>query len=98
MKYLDQINSPDDLKKIPRDELLVKDLGRIDIRDTLGFDLDRQRIDLVSSALSNKLLDDHLTGPAFPVTDRLRVDVLNDNLDVILRDPRHLDVTDEDQS
>jgi hypothetical protein len=84
--------------KIPRDDLLVNDLGRIDVRETLGIDLDRQRIDLVSSALSNKLLNDHLTGPAFPVTDRLRVDVLDDNLDVILRDPRPLDFTDEDQS
>tara|TARA_R110002167_G_scaffold63321_27_gene178948 strand:+ start:1260 stop:3299 length:2040 start_codon:yes stop_codon:yes gene_type:complete len=83
---------------VPRDDLLITDLGRIDVRETLGIDLDRQRIDLVSSALSNKLLDDNLTGPAFPVTDRIRADVLNDNLDVILRDPRRRDFTDEDQS
>lgn len=84
--------------RIPRDDLLVNELGRVDVRDTLGVDLDKQRIDLVSSALSNKLLDDHLTGPAFPVTERFRVDVLNDNLDVILRDPRRHGFTDEDES
>ncbi|PCM45839.1 hypothetical protein [Marinobacter sp. ANT_B65] len=84
--------------KIPRDNLMLSELGRVDVRDTLGVDLDKQRIDLVSSALSNKLLDDHLTGPAFPVTDRFRVDVVNDNLDVILRDPRRHGFTDEDES
>ncbi len=83
--------------KIPRDDLIAKDLRLIDVRETLETDLDRQRIDLVSSALSNKLLTDHLTGPAFPVTDRLRSEVLNDNLDVILHDPRRRDFSDEDQ-
>jgi len=82
--------------RVPRDDFIAKDLKLVDIRETLGTDLDRQRIDLVSSALSNELLKDHLTGPAFPVTDRLRVEILNDNLDVILHEPAPLDFTDEE--
>jgi hypothetical protein len=84
--------------QVPRDDLRVSELGRVDIRETLETDLDRQRIDLVSNALSNKLLNESLTGPAFPVTDRIRLDLSDDNLDMILRDTGRLDFTDEDES
>ncbi|WP_152207343.1 hypothetical protein [Marinobacter changyiensis] len=84
--------------QIPRDDLVAADLGRIDVREALESDLDRQRIDLVSNALSNKLLNDNLTGPAFPVTNRLRVDLVDDTLDVILGDSIRPGSTDEDGS
>ena len=83
--------------QVPKEDLLTRELGKVDLRDTLEADLDRQRVDLVSSTLSNELINEHLTGPAFPVTDRLIREGLNDNLDVILRD-RPRDFTDEDES
>lgn len=83
--------------QVPKEDLLTRELGKVDLRGTLEADLDRQRVDLVSSTLSNELINEHLTGPAFPVTDRLIREGLNDNLDVILRD-RPRDFTDEDES
>ena len=83
--------------QVPKEDLLTRELGKVDLRDTLEADLDRQRVDLVSSTLSNELINEHLTGPAFPVTDRLIREGLNDNLDVILRD-RPRDFTDEGES
>ncbi|MDX1556859.1 MAG: hypothetical protein R3212_12585, partial [Xanthomonadales bacterium] len=83
--------------KVPKEVLLTGELDRVDLRETLETDLDRQRVDLVSSTLSNELINEHLTGPAFPVTDRLIREDFNDNLDVILRD-RPRDFTDEDES
>ena len=83
--------------QVPKEDLLTRELGKVDLRETLEADLDRQRVDLVSSTLSNELINEHLTGPAFPVTDRLIREGLNDNLDVILRD-RPRDFTDEDES
>ena len=83
--------------EVPKEVLLTRELGRVDLRETLETDLDRQRVDLVSSTLSNELINEHLTGPAFPVTDRLIREGFNDSLDVILRD-RPRDFTDEDES
>lgn len=83
--------------QVPKEDLLTRELGKVDLRETMEADLDRQRVDLVSSTLSNELINEHLTGPAFPVTDRLIREGLNDNLDVILRD-RPRDFTDEDES
>ena len=83
--------------QVPKEDLLTRELGKVDLRETLEADLDRRRVDLVSSTLSNELINEHLTGPAFPVTDRLIREGLNDNLDVILRD-RPRDFTDEDES
>jgi len=83
--------------QVPKEDLLTRELGKVDLRETLEADLDRQRVDLVSSTLSNELINEHLTGPAFPVTDRLIREGLNDNLDVILRD-RPRDFTDEGES
>jgi len=85
--------------EVPRDDLVTGKLGLVDIRETLEMDLNRQRVDLVSNALSNKLLEDNLTGPAFPVTDqRLGDDFVNNNLDVILRDLMRRNAMDKDES
>ena len=70
---------------VPMEKLIVKEVGTIGIRESLQADLNLQRVDLVSNTLSNKLLDDPLTGPAFPVTGRIKLDSTLDDLDRILR-------------
>ena len=82
---------------VPKEALLTRELGRVDLREPLATDLDRLRVDLVSNTLSNELIGEHLTGPAFPVTDRLVRKNLTGNLDVILRE-RPREATDEDES
>ncbi|NIV30987.1 MAG: hypothetical protein GWN58_16305, partial [Anaerolineae bacterium] len=60
--------------EVPMEDLIIDDVGTIGVRESLEADLNSQRMDLVSNVLSNKLLDDTLTGPAFPVTDKIRLD------------------------
>jgi hypothetical protein len=86
----------DNLRKvqIPMDDLIIDEVGTIGIRESLEADLNTQRVDLVSNVLSNKMLDDVLTGPAFPVTEKIKLDASLDALDRILADSiraRHLD-------
>ena len=81
---------------VPREVLDIKAVGTIGIRESLEADLDRQRVDLVSNALSNKLIDDPLTGPAFPATDRRQLKDTKDVLDRILSSPMPRGEGDED--
>ena len=83
--------------EVPMEVLRKKDVGTIGIRESFEADLDNQRIDLVSNTLSNKLIDDVLTGPAFPVTERIRLDANFDVLDRILASPNPEQPVDEDQ-
>lgn len=81
---------------VPREVLDIKAVGTIGIRESLEADLDRQRVDLVSNALSNKMIDDPLTGPAFPASDQLRLKDSQDALDRILSSPMPRGQGDED--
>lgn len=83
--------------EVPMEELSRKDLGTIGMRESFEADLDNQRVDLVSGTLSNKLIDDVLTGPAFPVTERIRLDANVDVLDRILASPNREQPADEDE-
>ena len=83
--------------QIPVDDLIIDEVGTIGIRETLEADLNSQRVDLVSNVLSNKLLDDTLTGPAFPVTENIKLDQSLDALDRILVDTIRARNLDEDE-
>ncbi|RLT96975.1 hypothetical protein [Ketobacter sp.] len=89
----------DNLRKvqIPMDDLIIDQVGTIGVREALEADLNTQRIDLVSNVLSNKMLDDVLTGPAFPVTETIKLDVSLDALDRILVDSIRARQLDEDE-
>ena len=83
---------------IPSEALTMKDIGTVGVREALEADLNNQRIDLVSNVLSNQLLDDVLTGPAFPVTDRINLSISSDALDRILASSaRDLEAGEEEQ-
>ncbi len=82
---------------VPADKLIKKDLGTIGLREALESDLNTQRVDLVSNALSNKLIDDILTGPAFPVTSQRQLKQAVDVLDRILASPARASELDEDE-
>lgn len=69
---------------IPFEKLTMKDIGAIGIREVFEANLNNQRLDLVSNVLSNKLIDNVLTGPAFPVTTDINLSITPDVLDRIL--------------
>lgn len=83
--------------EVPMEDFKFEDVGTIGIREHLEADLNNQRMDLVSNALSNKLIDDALTGPAFPVTDKLQLETRLDALDRIMATARAAQPLDEDE-
>ena len=89
----------DNLRKvqIPMDDLIIDEVGTIGIRESLEADLNTQRLDLVSNVLSNKMVDDVLTGPAFPVTEKIKLDASLDALDRVLADSIRARQLDEDE-
>ena len=89
----------DNLRKvqIPMDDLIIDEVGTIGIRESLEADLNTQRVDLVSNVLSNKMVDDVLTGPAFPITENIKLDASLDALDRILADSIRARQLDEDE-
>ncbi len=68
----------------PSRALVLDEIGTVNMRESLEAELDSRRLDLVSGTLSNKMIDDQLTGPAFPVTGKLKTQTIPDALDGIL--------------
>jgi len=70
--------------KVPRVDLEIGGINKLDMRENLEAILNAQRIDLVSNALATKFINDPVTGPAFPITEITHKVAITDTLDRIL--------------
>jgi len=72
----------------PSVALRLDDLGTVGVREQLEASLDSQRIELVTGALNSQFTIDAVTGPAFPVVNRIGEGFIPDRLDAILANQR----------